>query len=232
MMQYLVVRSQRGVQDTAPSYYLRKMYIPPANRVDDPPRIVEFIDTYGFATVVTQREGIPWATSLPVLLRKNEGRPTMLVSHMARANGQWQHFASGQEILCIFNGPHAYISPSWYAAPVAVPTWNYASVHVYGIPQIVEDKEGLLRILRDTTSKYEKHMPQPWNMETRLPAATADGLLKAIVGFTISISRIEAKFKLGQNRSEEDQSGMLNGLDGSGNSDAQQLAAFIRKQKE
>jgi len=143
-----------------------------------------------------------------------------LRSHMAKANDQWQHFVSNQEILIIFNGPHSYISPSWYESKVAVPTWNYATVHVYGYPIIVPDRDFVLQVVQDTTWNYEKEMEPSWAME--LPEETVDGLLKAIVGFTISITRIETKFKLGQNRSTEDQERMLMFLKKSSKASAQE----------
>jgi transcriptional regulator len=151
-----------------------------------------------------------------------------LLGHMARANEQWGHLASGAEVLCIFQGPHSYISPSWYVAKLAVPTWNYAAVHVYGTPRIEDDPVLLRRILDETTSTYESGMPAPWRMD--FPADTLAAYVKAIVGFSVRVTRIEAKFKLGQNRSQEDQAGMLAGLEKSGDPGSEALAAFIRAQ--
>jgi len=109
-----------------------------------------------------------------------------------------------------------------------VPTWNYAAVHVYGFPKIVEDREALKTIVLDTTEKYEALMPKPW----RLPLSTLefDGMLKAIVGFTIAITKIEAKFKLGQNRSPEDRAGTVDGLADSNHLPSIELAEFTRAQ--
>jgi len=146
---------------------------------------------------------------------------------MARANPQWRHFESGAEILCIFPGPHAYISPSWYVMQHTVPTWNYASVHVYGRPAIVDDS-ALKKIVFETTAKYEGSMPDPWTLP--LSEEEIRAMLKAIVGFSIQITGIEAKFKLGQNRSKEDQSGMLRALQNSPDSGSRELARFIAEQ--
>ena len=201
------------------------MYIPPANRVDDREKINAFIHAYGFATIVTDHEGKPWASHLPVLFDEAGG---VLRSHMARANQQWRHFASNREVLCIFHGPHAYISPSWYADQHTVPTWNYAAVHVYGFPKIVEDDDALKQIVVDTTEKYEAHMPQPWTLP--LSEHELNGMLKAIVGFTIAITKIEAKFKLGQNRSEEDRAGTVRRLAASNHLPSIELAEFTREQ--
>src|SRR5688572_17544632 len=101
------------------------MHVPPIHHIEDPEKIRALIAAHGFATLISQAEdGAPCASHLPVLL---EATPhgDVLRSHMARANGQWRHFASGREVLCIFHGPHAYVSPSWYASKNAVPTWNY-----------------------------------------------------------------------------------------------------------
>lgn len=203
------------------------MYIPGFNRVDERERINAFIHAYGFATLVTDQLGRPWASHLPTLL--DEGTKT-LRSHMARANEQWKHFNPEREVLCIFHGPHAYISPSWYADQHTVPTWNYAAVHVYGVPTVVDDSEALRQIVFDTTAKFESLMPQPWQIS--LSEAELDGMLKAIVGFTIAITKVEAKFKLGQNRSPEDRAGTVIGLAASNHLSSIELAEFTKAQLE
>ena len=147
---------------------------------------------------------------------------------MARANEQWRHFESGQEMLCIFHGPHSYVSPSSYVMQETVPTWNYAVVHVYGMAKVVEDATILRKIVNDTTTKYESHRSVPWKIT--LPDTAIEAMQKAIVGFTIQITRIEAKFKLGQNRSQADQDGMLRDLQASPELGNQELANFISAQ--
>lgn len=203
------------------------MYIPPANRIEDPERVRAFIHEHGFATLVSRTGDSTWASHIPVLLDESP-QGDRIRGHMARANEQWQHLASGGEVLCIFHGPHAYISPSWYAAKLAVPTWNYAAVHVYGTPRLEADAAFLRKILDDTTLKYESKMPVPWKMD--FPEGTLASYMKAIVGFSVQITRIEAKFKLGQNRSLEDQAGMMAGLEKSGGLESSALAGFIREQ--
>ena len=201
------------------------MYIPSFNRIEEREKIDAFIHAYGFATVVTERNDAPWASHLPVLLDEAAG---VLRSHMARANEQWKHFASEKEVLCIFHGPHAYISPSWYVQQHAVPTWNYAAVHVYGTPRIVDERDALRQIVFDTTAKYEALMPEPRQLP--LSEQEIDGMLKAIVGFTIAITHVEAKFKLGQNRSAEDRAGTVAGLAASGHLPSIELAEFTKAQ--
>jgi len=204
------------------------MYIPPFNRVDDHDRILTFIADYGFATVISADGGNLVASHLPVLLDSSDGEWGTLRSHMARANPQWRHFESGNEVLCIFHGPHAYISPSWYAMQHTVPTWNYGAVHVYGTPKLV-DEAALRQIVLDTTERYESGMVVPWQIP--LTESEIGKMLKAIVGFSIAITRVEAKFKLGQNRSTEDQEKMLKSLQVSTRRGDNELAEFIAAQQ-
>jgi transcriptional regulator len=202
------------------------MYIPSLNRVEDRQAIDAFIHAHGFATVITNGGGKTMASHLPVLF---DEKTNVLRSHMARANEQWKQFASGDEVLCIFHGPHAYISPSWYEEQHTVPTWNYAVVHVYGKPSIVDEAQ-LKQIVLDTTRKYESSMPQPWKIP--LSEKEIDQMSKAIVGFKIDIVRVEAKFKLGQNRSAEDQEKMLRNLQSGPDDESRALAKFILAQRE
>jgi transcriptional regulator len=202
------------------------MYIPPLNRIEDRQAINAFIHAHGFATVITNSDRKTVASHLPVLF--DEGT-NVLRSHMARANEQWKQFANGNEVLCIFSGPHAYISPSWYEQQHTVPTWNYAVVHVYGKPSIVDEAQ-LKQIVLDTTSKYESGMPVPWKIP--LSEKEIGQMLKAIVDFKIDIERVEAKFKLGQNRSREDQEKMLRNLQGAPDDESRALAKFILAQRE
>lgn len=202
------------------------MYIPPFNRVEDRRLINTFIHTHGFATLITSNAGKIIASHLPVLF---DEEANVLRSHMARANLQWKQLASGDEVLCIFHGPHAYISPSWYEEQHTVPTWNYAVVHIYGRPSIVTSAE-LKQIVFDTTTKYESAMPKPWTIP--LSEEELAEMLKAIVGFKINIGRVEAKFKLGQNRSREDQEKMLRNLQSAPDAESRALAEFISAKRD
>src|SRR5262245_38419035 len=114
------------------------MYIPGPYQVNDSGRLCSFLRRHSFATLITHDGAAPFASHLPMLLRDEGGRRTLL-SHMARANPQWKHFASGAEVLVIFQGPHGYVSPSWYETMPAVPTWNYAVVHAYGVATVLSD---------------------------------------------------------------------------------------------
>jgi len=202
------------------------MYNPPAFRIDDPSKLAAFIQQHSFASLITHDGTAPFATHLPMIFHPEVGTHGTLVAHMARANPQWQHFTLGGEALALFHGPHSYISPSWYETDHAVPTWNYATVHAYGIPKIINDHDLVVSHLREIVSKYEDSFEQPWTMN--IPSDFRDKLIYGIVAFEIPINRIEGKFKLGQNRSETDQQGMLNALSLSRDPDCLALAQMMR----
>lgn len=204
------------------------MYIPAADRIEDEEKAFGMIDRHGFATVVTDGEGGPWASHVPMLLDR---RARELRGHLARANGQWRRFGEGREVLSIFHGPHGYISPTWYAVGSAVPTWNYAVVHVYGVARIEEDPEVVRGILAATAAQYEGGRERPWGMEA-LPGEMLDAMVRAIVGFSVAITRIETKFKLGANRSGEDQEGMIRALGASGMAGDRELGGLMKRERD
>ncbi len=129
---------------------------------------------------------------------------------MARANPQWKSLAGGSETLVIFQGPHAYLSPTWYASEFNVPTWNYAVAHAYGRPQIIDDPTRLRPMLDKLVAQHEQHQLQPWQVDWT--DGRNDGLLGAIVGFEMEITRLEGKFKMSQNKSAADQQGVVGAL--------------------
>jgi transcriptional regulator len=178
------------------------MYLPNSFREDDPALLHDLMRRYNFAVLVTQHDNAPFATHLPFLLDAQRGPHGTLLAHMARANPQWRDFADDREALVIFQGPHAYISPSWYEAMPSVPTWNYAVVHAYGIPRVVEDRDQLRAILDRLVDTHEAARTPPWRMD--LSEDYLDRMVRAIVGFEIEITRLEGKLKLSQNRGEGD----------------------------
>jgi len=178
------------------------MYIPKHFREDDLDTLHKFMQAYSFATLITQHEGAPFATHLPFILDSERGPKGTLLAHMARANPQWHDFNSAQEVLTIFQGPHAYISPSWYEVELSVPTWNYAVVHAYGIPRIIEDSEELYQILKILIETHEAQFENPWPFQ--LPDDYLQKMIRGIVGFEIEITRLEGKFKMSQNRTESE----------------------------
>ncbi|MFN3151551.1 FMN-binding negative transcriptional regulator [Bremerella sp.] len=201
------------------------MYIPPAFRVEDTTKIAAFIQQHSFATLISHDGTAPFASHLPMLFHPDAGSHGTLVSHMARDNPQWQHLASGGEALCIFHGPHSYISPSWYQAELAVPTWNYAAVHAYGVPTVFSDHERIVKLLGETISTYEEALEQPWPGD--LPDEFRDKLIQGIVAFEIPVARIEGKFKLGQNRSAADIQGVYDALSRAEDADSRAVARLM-----
>ncbi len=206
------------------------MYLPEHFHEQDEAKIATIIRGNSFATLVTFNGAQPFASHLPLVLQPARGSRGTLLGHMARANPQWHHFHPGAEVLAIFTGPHGYISPSWYATPHMVPTWNYVAVHVYGLPRLVEDSAAFEEILRRTVEEYEAGQPVPWR--DALPAEHKVGLMKAIVGFEIEVTRVEAKFKLSQNRKPDDIAGAVAALSQSENQTERELAALMKSQYE
>jgi transcriptional regulator len=202
------------------------MYIPAAFKIDNWETLAAFMHENSFATVISYADGAPFASHLPILLEDAAGPPGRLLGHMARANPQWRHFAGGAEVLIIFHGPHGYVSPQWYKDQPAVPTWNYAAVHAYGLAQILNDEDAVTSILDRTVRKYEAGRTPAWSGE--LPSEFAAAKRKAIVAFEVRISRLEGKFKLGQNRSAEDLRGVVAALKQSARGDDQSLADFMK----
>ncbi|MBA4181977.1 MAG: FMN-binding negative transcriptional regulator [Anaerolinea sp.] len=151
-----------------------------------------------FATVVSVVDGAPFATHLPVLLDASRGESGTLRAHMAKANPHWHAFDGEAETLVIFQGPHGYITPSWYEPDRAVPTWNYTAVHAYGRPRVFQG-EAALELLHDQVSLYESGFEKPWDMATQ-PPGYIEGMASGIVAFEVEIARLEGKGKLSQNR--------------------------------
>ncbi|TAJ78345.1 MAG: FMN-binding negative transcriptional regulator [Gallionellaceae bacterium] len=183
------------------------MYIPEHFAETDLPRLHEFMRQHSFATLVTQHDGLPFASHLPLLLERSTGTHGTLLGHMARNNEQWRDFADGAEVLVIFQGAHAYVSPSWYEPnPMSVPTWNFTAVHAYGKARILSEDE-LLATLHQLVDENERAFASPWKLE--FTQAMRERMLGAIVGFEIGLNRIEGKFKLSQNRSGQDRKNVI-----------------------
>jgi transcriptional regulator len=188
------------------------MYIPASFNETDPAKLFDLIQRYSFGLLVSEFDGEPFASHLPILSDRSFAPHGCLVGHMARANPQWEQ-ADGQTVLAVFSGPHAYVSPSWYESAHVVPTWNYAAVHVYGTFRAIDDREKLLQIVADYVDFYEATMPEPWKFDRS--GDYSQKLAQAIVGFRIEISRIEGKWKLNQNHPLERQQKVIRALDAS-----------------
>ena len=190
------------------------MYLPEHFKETNPQRIAELVKSYPFGMLVTAPEGVPFISHLPFLFESTAGAHGKLLGHLALANPQWQHLAAHREAWVVFQGPHAYVSPSWYASP-GVPTWNYAVVHLYGKARLIENEAELEGLITQLTYVYESHRPSPW--EPNLAGERHAKLLSMIVGFEIEITDVQAKFKLSQNRSADDQQRVIEELRQSSN---------------
>jgi transcriptional regulator len=199
------------------------MYIPKHFRMEDEAEIFNIIEKYSFATLVSQHKGEPYATHLPFILKKSE---RALYGHFARPNDQW-NTAENQQVLVIFQGPHSYISPSWYETDKAVPTWNYVSVHVYGELEIIEDETMIFDSLNVMTIKYES--PDSSYSLKDVEPGFIKGMSKGIVAFKIKISRMEAKAKLSQNHPVERQKLIIKQLEKTSQHEALQIASLMKK---
>jgi transcriptional regulator len=204
------------------------MYIPPAFKVPNEAAAFELIERYDFGTIITSSPGRGMvATHLPLLLT-SDARGSKLQGHVARANTHWQSFDGSTEAIAIFQGPHAYISPRWYATAPAVPTWNYAVVHLHGRPLATDNRELTASILAALVHKYENHRPDPYRVE-ELPQEFYEKMVNGVVAFEMAVDRVEAKFKLSQNRSENDRAGAIDGLIREGSPTAEALAALMSR---
>ena len=184
------------------------------------------------AILVSQGEQGLLATHLPVLVDIAEGEFGTVYAHLARANPQWHDLKQGGEALLVFPGADAYVSPGYYPSktdnPKVVPTWNYLAVHAYGPAEVIHEAETLLAIVSRLTERHEQGRDEPWKV-TDAPRDYLDGMLRAIVGVRLPITRLQGARKLSQNRSEQDIAGVREGLSASPDYLDNQLAAHMRQ---
>jgi transcriptional regulator len=206
------------------------MYRPDHFRVDDLPEMHALMRARPLAALVSAGASGLYATHLPTVL-KNEGEFGVIECHLARANPHWKDLAAGGEALMIFQGPEAYITPNWYASKAetgkVVPTWNYAAVHAYGRPQVMQDKDWLRRHVGELTAQQETSEPKPWAVSDA-PESFIDVMLRGIVGFRFDIARLEGKWKMSQNREMRDRVTTADGLERRGRNEDTQVAEVIR----
>jgi transcriptional regulator len=200
------------------------MYIPPYYKENDEKKLIEFMEAHNFALVTSCSNNRPLATHLPFIIEKREDK-IYLVSHMARANPQWQTFENN-EILTVFQGPHAYISPTHYEKQQNVPTWNYIAVHAYGKAKLIEEPQNVFDLMERTINSFEKEFFNQWK---NLSPEYVNGMLKAIVAFEIEITTLEGKFKLSQNKTKNEQQNIINTFEKSSDSVQNELASEMKK---
>jgi len=204
------------------SVYTPRSFVPlDASAID------RLLTEHSFAVLVTPGDPEPSISHLPLQYRGEGEAHGLLLGHMARANPHWQRFGQAASVA-IFHGPHAYVSPSWYADPAtAVPTWNYAVAHVHGRVELLPDGAETRRLLDEMIERYEGGRPAPWRLQLEGRALTA--MLDAIVGFRMVIERIDAKLKLSQNRSAVDRERVIDALRAEGYADAQVTAEWMER---
>jgi transcriptional regulator len=176
------------------------MYTPAAFGPPDENAMLDLMERHSFALLLSHSATGMVASHLPLLLDRHPSPRGTLLGHMARANAQWRT-AAGQEVLVVFSGPHAYISPAWYEAPRTVPTWNYVAAHAYGKLVLIEDSAEAESLLRRTVKHFEGPLDSPWQLNE--PAEFVAPLVEQIVAFSIPIDRLEGKWKLNQNHPAE-----------------------------
>jgi len=207
---------------------LTVVYLPPAFTETRTEKLIEHIERYEFGLLVSHgNEGLI-ASQIPFLIERRDGI-LYLQGHLARANPQLADLNG--EALAIFQGRHAYISPSWYHAGPAVPTWNYATVHAYGTARTIADPEWLRDLVRRLTERHEGREPAPpWCMED-LPEPYVASMLNGIVGVELAVSRLDGKFKLSQNRPAADRPRIIAALERREDADSRGVAQLMRERE-
>ena len=205
------------------------VYLPPAFTEARPEVLVAHIERHDFGLLVSHGAAGLVASHIPFLVERHD-EELHLLGHLARPNPQVEDLSVSREVLAIFSGPHAYISPSWYADGPSVPTWNYVDVHAYGRLQLVEADDWLGRLLRRLSDRHEAGNPAPWRMRD-LPEAYLAGMLKGIIGLDITVTRLEGKFKLSQNRPAVDRPRVIAALERCSDDDALGVAALMRERE-
>lgn len=209
------------------------MYTPAQFKVEDAAEMHALMRAHPFAILVTHGADGLTATHLPTVLKVDAASPLGRIEcHLARPNPQWKSFAADAEALMIFQGPEAYIRPGWYPSKAehgkAVPTWNYAAVHVYGPLRVINDKAWLLAHVGELSDQQEAPYEARWSMADA-PSSYLDVMARGIVGLTLEITRLEGKMKMSQNRDPGDRAGVVQGLDGRGEARDAETAALVDK---
>jgi transcriptional regulator len=186
--------------------------------------LADFIRDHNFGILVTNGSVGLIASHIPFLYDAEDGPHGTLWAHLARGNPQLKDLGAGQEALAIFEGPHGYITPRWYATHPAVPTWNYSIVHAYGTAEPIEDVAALERLVARLADHHESGAEAPWRLADQ-PEKYRQGMLRGISGFAIRVTRLEGKFKLSQNRDATDRARVIAGLREEGSAELADLMA-------
>lgn len=188
------------------------MYLPSHFSTTELSQALALMQSYPFATLISfDEERSPIINHFPLLTEHIDGK-IKIIGHMAKRNPQWRSFTNPSRAIVVFNGPHTYVTPTWYVSGRDVPTWNYAVVHVEGTVRLVENFDGLTELLEKLTLHFERDTAPRWQFELPEDLQQPEALTSAIVGFELQVDKIEAKFKLSQNRSSDDRRGVMAGL--------------------
>lgn len=203
------------------------MYVSSFYREEDLNKIADFVREHDFATLVLSENGVPIASHLLVDFETDSDGTWLINGHMARANKLWQLFDPGHEVLLIFGGPNTYVSASWYNH-LNVPTWNYIAVHLYGFPRVIDDGNELHGILSNLVKRYETKTD--YRLES-LPPNFVEKTMAGAVGFQVKVTRVEANFKLSQNRDDEDHANIIRHLEARGDEQSAAVAEAMKKNR-
>jgi transcriptional regulator len=200
------------------------MYSPPYNRVEARAELIQFMRANNFPLLVTGTGGALHGSHLPVTIEE-KGEQIIIDMHMAKNNPQWKEFFD-DEVMVVFTGPHAYISPRWYDEEERVPTWNYTAVHAYGVVQVVNDRH-----LKHSRQRHliELMDPQWLPQFDALRQDYVDMMLDGIVNFEIAVTRLDTRWKLSQNRGRREMELIVAQLEKSPDSTEQALATLTRQ---
>jgi transcriptional regulator len=205
------------------------VYIPEYFRVREHEDAIKFMRANPFAILISSTETGPFATHLPLFVRAEPGEEKVVLrGHVAKANPHWRYLEQQPQCLVIFHGPHSYISPSNYTVRESVPTWNYGAVHLYGNAKVFSSPEALLGILHDLINTFEPAYAAQW---ASFDEAYRERMLKQIVGFEIEVTKMEAKFKLNQNRTREDQENVITSLEKAEDTAVSGVARLMKEQR-
>lgn len=203
------------------------MYIPSFNKVEDKQEVISFMKRYSFGTIITAANDLPVANHLPFLIEERDDK-IIISSHFAKANPQASEIIDN-DILVIFTEPHAYISPKNYEKGTNVPTWNYIAVHAYGKALLLEGEQAHMELLERTINTFEESYFQQW--QTLWPEYKSK-MIKGITGFEITVTDLQAKSKLSQNRTAKERDNIINALKTSNNTNESDIATYMASQKQ
>jgi transcriptional regulator len=202
------------------------VYIPEHFRVHDHADAIAFMRSNPFAILVSSTHDGPFATHLPLIVR-DSGNQVIIRGHVAKANPHWRYLEEQPHCMIIFHGPHAYVSPTNYNSQEVVPTWNYGAVHVYGNARTFSTSDELLGVLHELIPMFEAAYADQW---AGLNQKYRERMLSHIVGFEIAITKIEAKFKLSQNRTKDEQQKIIDSLGEAGDTTVSGTAHLMCEQ--